>query len=233
MSVPLIAYPTRRELVDSVALLQDKLAQRTKEKQGPFATELMQQAAEDLLTVFFADLFEALKAAEPRLSYREGSAVVRDIRDKLLHYLGWASPFFGNDRLPPAVAHYFSLFRDLHLDSGPQPHITVTISAELRARADAILPSLLAGECQDMTEAVAVMNGVILEALNTLLVQPKDLMKFNFIVNKTLNGVISLMTSLTTRSLEKVAADMPAEHQPILGRHLARFLVQPAALQAA
>lgn len=233
MSVPLIAYPTTQQLVDNVASLNTRLQQRSKEKQGPFATELMQQAAEDLLTVFFADLFDQLKQAEPRQSYREGSAVVRDIRDKLLHYLGWASPFFGNDRLPPAVEHYFGLFRPLNVNGDLVPHITISISPELRARADAVLPSLMAGEAKDISECIAVFNDIILEALQTLLVRPKDLMKFNFIVNKTLSGVISLMTNLTTRSLEKAGADMPAEHQPILARHIAKFLVQPQALQAA
>ena len=61
MSVPLIAYPTTQQLVDNVASLNTRLQQRSKEKQGPFATELMQQSAEDLLTVFFADLFDQLK----------------------------------------------------------------------------------------------------------------------------------------------------------------------------
>ncbi len=233
MSVPLIAYPTTQVLVENVSTLNSRLKQRTKEKQGPFATELMQQSAQDLLTVFFGDLFDALKEAEPRQSYREGSAVVRDIRDKLLHYLGWASPFFGNDRLPPAVEHYFALFRDLNIDGDLIPHITIAISPELRARADALLPDLMAGQAKDMSACISVFNDIILEALDTLLVRPKDLMKFNFVVNKTLNGVISLMTTLTTRSLEKAGADMPPEHQPILARHIAKFLVPSHALQAA
>lgn len=235
MTTTLIAYPTTDHLYDQVCQLKKRLDERTKEKQGPVATTLMEEATEDLLNFFYYDLFEQLKAAEtePRHAYREASAIIREIRDKLLHYLGWVSPFFGNDKLPPAVAHYAQLFQNLpaHPGAGDTAgwHLVVPIDQALHQQAQQLQQALAEGRVTDLETCVRVMKAINGTVLHTLLFVPKDLMKFNFVVSKTLGGVLGLMETMTARALEKALLAMPPEHQPILARQMARFLVDVSA----
>jgi hypothetical protein len=69
------------------------------------------------------------------------------------------------------------------------------------------------------------MIEVIEATLDALVYQPKDLMKFNFLVSKTLDGVISLLLKYVKHMVRKLARNLPRESYPIVGRHLMQFLV--------
>lgn len=229
---PFIAYPTTHDLQVAVRQLLESLQARTKVSQAETATRLIQGAASQLIDTFFTELLAALSRAEARPAYREAEAMVREINEKLTHYLGWASSFFSNDRIRPAVEHYQSLMTQIADGTAVVPHIAITISDELAARADQVLARLAQGQATAQ-EGIEVLIEVIDVALEALLVTPKKLMKFNFVVDKTLSGVISVTQSLAYRSLRKLGEHMPAEHQHILAAHLDRFLFSASEAQAA
>lgn len=234
LAMPCIAYPTNPSLPPEVSALQARLAAKTKEPQGAMATELMQNAASELLDTLFTELFNALVAAnENEHSYRSGRAMVREINEKLTHYLGWASSFFSNDRIRPAVEHYAGMMHELSTADGAQPFIAFTCPPALAARVEALLPDLQAAQASSPHKAIEVLIEVIDVAMKELLITPKKLMKFNFVVDKTLGGVISLMQTAAYRSLRKIADHLPAEHQPILAAHMQRLVRTQAMASAA
>lgn len=230
---PFIAYPTTHELQSAVRQLLESLQARTKVSQADTATRLIQGAASELIDTFFTELLVSLSAAEARPAYREAEAMVREINEKLTHYLGWASSFFSNDRIRPVVEHYQAMMTQLPDGTAVVPHIAIVIDAALADRADQVLGRLASGNAASAQEGIEVLIEIIDVALNALLVTPKKLMKFNFVVDKTLSGVISVTQTLAYRSLRKLGEHLPAAHQPILAAHLDRFLFSERKAEAA
>lgn len=75
------------------------------------------------------------------------------------------------------------------------------------------------------THASKVLIEAVEEAIVPLATHPKDLMKFNFIINKTLDGVIALIRTLFKRMLRKLAPHLPRELYPTVAAHLETFLI--------
>ena len=58
-----------------------------------------------------------------------------------------------------------------------------------------------------------------------LAIVPKNLMKFNFVVDKTLNGIISLVQILIKRMLHKLSPKIQSKNYPKIAAHLQTFLM--------
>lgn len=228
-----IAYPTTPALQSDVSTLLDALNQRSKSSQADTATRLIQGAAHELVQTFFSSLLSDLRAAGSGNAHHQAEVMVREIDEKLTHYLGWASAFFGNDRIKPVVEHYHAMMIQLQVGGERVPHIAFPLDAGIVKRADAALGPLQAGQASSAHEGMEVMIQVIETALEALLITPKRLMKFNFVVDKTLNGVLSLTQTLAYRSLRKVAEQMTPAEQPVLAAHLSRLLVSASQVRAA
>jgi hypothetical protein len=56
-----------------------------------------------------------------------------------------------------------------------------------------------------------------------LLFVPKQRMKFNFVVDKTLNGVISVTMALAYRSFRKLGTQLPPAYFVAVADHLEQF----------
>ena len=235
MNIPLpcVAYATTPELQTQVFQLHQALQTGIRDDQSKLATRLIQDAAHELITIFFSDLIADLQNAGDLPAYREGASMVSEIADKLTHYLGWASAFFSNERIKPAVSHYHAMMLQHPLDGSMQPVIAFAIPDALAKRLEKVLVPLSQGQAASAHEGIEALIEVIDLALHALLIKPKQLMKFNFVVDKTLNGVISLTQNLSFRSLRKIGEQMPAAHQPVLAQHLQQFLLTASQAQAA
>ena len=201
--------------------------------QAKLATRLIQDSAPELITTFFSELITHLQRAGDVPAYREAASMVSEIADKLTHYLGWASAFFSNERIKPAVSHYHAMMLQRPMQGSMQPVIAFAIPAELAQRLERLLTPLSQGQAASAHEGIEALIEVIDIALHALLIKPKQLMKFNFVVDKTLNGVISLTQTLSYRSLRKIADQMPAAHQPVLAQHLQQLVQTASQAQAA
>lgn len=234
LTVPFIACRISDDLPDAVAALDNSLQQRVKESQAALAGTLITEASCDLIDAFFGQLMHSLQAKDPTSPvFHEAVAVIEDIKGKLRHYLGWVTGFFSNERLAPVVSHYRSLMTQLPVDGVPKAHLAFSISPALAAEAKASLDALRDGSAPDAKAGIEILIRVIDEALEPLLYVPKQRMKFNFVVDKTLNGVISLTQTLSFRSLRKIGEQLPATHQPVLARHLQQFIMTTRQAQAA
>ena len=231
--LPCVAYATTPELQTQVSQLNQALQTGIRADQSKLATHLIQDAAHELITTFFTDLITNLQRAGDLPAYHDGASMVREIADKLTHYLGWASAFFSNERIKPAVSHYHTMMLQRPVDGSMQPIIAFAMPEALAKRLEQLLVPLSQGQAASAHEGIEALIEVIDLALHALLIKPKQLMKFNFVVDKTLNGVISLTQSLSFRTLRKIGEQMPPEHQPVLANHLQQFIVTASQAQAA
>ena len=233
LPLPCVAYATTPELQSQVFQLHQALQAGIRDDQSKLATRLIQDAAHELITTFFSELITNLKNAGDVPAYHDGASMVSEIADKLAHYLGWASAFFSNERIKPAVSHYHAMMRQRPMQDSMQPVIAFVIPEALAERLEQLLVPLSQSQAASAHEGIEALIEVIDIALHALLIKPKQLMKFNFVVDKTLNGVISLTQTLSFRSLRKIGEQLPATHQPVLARHLQQFIMTTRQAQAA
>jgi len=233
LPLPCVAYATTPELQTQVFQLHQALQAGIRDDQSKLATRLIQDAAHELITTFFSTLIANLQQSGDVAAYRDGASMVNEIADKLTHYLGWASAFFSNERIKPAVSHYHAMMLQRPQQGSMQPVIAFAMPDALAHRLEQLLVPLSQGQAANAQEGIEALIEIIDLALYALLIKPKQLMKFNFVVDKTLNGVISLTQSLSFRTLRKIGEQLPPAHQPVLASHLQQFLVTRSQAQAA
>lgn len=227
---PFIACRVRDELPDEVAELSATLQAGSKASQSALAGRLITDASCDLIDAFFNDMVLHMLETTGDDGFREAHEMLEDVKAKLRHALGWLTGFFSNERLAPVVRHYQGLLVHLPTAHGDLAHLAFAITPELARDSQAALANLRDDERADIKAGVEVLIRVVEAALVPLMYVPKERMRFNFIVDKTLNGFIAIANALLFRSLRKLAAGMPRELYPLVADHLGQFLHQDAPL---
>lgn len=225
---PYIAVPLRPHIADGLATLTERARTRLSEEDKKLGAQLLADAYCDVLDhVFFELLFE-INRSHPSPLIKEAIATGDEIKEKIHSSLGWVIGFFSSERIIPVINHFNELTHSADRDGGRQHFTAFPISERLSANSQRVLRELADGSAKDLTEGVELLIEVLDVALEPLVFQPKRLMKFNFVVNKTLDGVISLLHSLFKRMLRKLGAQVPRDVYPRVSAHLSRFLVVSA-----
>jgi hypothetical protein len=187
--------------------------------------ELLIEANCSMIDTGLLALVEQLSKTHPSLSLDDTQLLVEDVKAKARYYIQWVGGFVANDRLPPVIAHYYKLMHQLDLGGGSKPYLAFNIEPAFAADLRRVLRTLEAGSTDDLDEVVELLVRVFEETMKPLLINPKDLMKFNFFVDKTLNGVIGVVMSLYKRMLRRTIPKLPREVYPQVASHLGTFLV--------
>jgi len=214
---------------DRVPVELEKLYRRTRthvtDADKMIGIELLIEANCDMIDTGFMALLDELTRTNPGLNLQDAQTTIEDVKAKARHYIRWVGGFIANDRLPPVIAHYYEMMHHLDLGDGMKSYMAFNISKEFAADLDRVLQTLADGTTRDLDEMVNLLVRVFEETMQPLLIKPKDLMKFNFIVDKTINGVISVVTALYARMLRKTVPKLPRELYPQVAEHLGTFLV--------
>lgn len=224
---PFIACRIRDNLPDEVARLSAALASGGKASQAEVAGRLITEASCDILDAFFGDMIAEMMEKTGDPGFREAHAMIQEVKAKLHQYLGWITGFFSNERLAPVVKHYQSLMVHLPVADGElteRAHLAFAISPALAREAQAALTGLRDPATADIKAGVEVLIRVIEEALEPLLYVPKQRMKFNLVVDKTLNGFIVVTKTLVFRSFRKLGVQLPQSLYIPVADHLESFL---------
>ncbi len=75
-------------------------------------------------------------------------------------------------------------------------------------------------------ESVEPLIETIETALVPLIYTPKDLMGFNFVISKTINGVINVLHTLFKHTLRKLPPHLRVESYPGIAAHFETFLIR-------
>lgn len=201
------------ETYQEFKIIYDKLQAGTRESQAKPLGENFAQVASEVIDQAFGHF------AGKGGSDRDSQKVFDQVKDALIKYLPWSVSFFGNERLIPLVQHFH---KNVIQHSGQSSYVTYPVNQQL---VDGVLDSvekMKQGQNQYASIGLKGFIKVVDQGVTSLIREPKDLMKFNFVADKTLNGVITLTTQLAYKRFEKLATIYDAKN---VAEYLDHFLV--------
>lgn len=228
-----IALPVPAETALRIHRLTEQLqiGQRETGQSQSLATEAGQVMSEvgcQLIDVVFGELVQQFLHVSALPAFRESLAAIEEVKTVLRKYLPWAISFFGNERLAPVAKHYADLIQSRQIDGLALPFLVFALPESVAQQALRSLEDLEQHRVKTATNAIEALIQVIDVSLEVLLKQPKTLLKFNFVVDKTLNGVINVTTSMSYKNLRKLGQQLDPSLFDALTNHLRQFLIAAA-----
>ena len=151
---------------------------------------------------------------------RESEKAIQQIIDTVRKYMPWSVSFFGNDRLIPMVNY---LIKMAHEKNG-QNYISYRVDHVLVVELLGCVEQVKSGNSQYVSPALKAFTEMVDQSVTHLVREPKKMLKFNFVVDKTLNGVISFTTQIGYKRLEKIGTYYDAHETHRYFDHFLMFL---------
>lgn len=204
--------------------LQQQFNAGTKTKLAHELGDVLADVAIQVIQQVFIDLLEQQKK---RLSRPEGLKIAQDSEKVIEHVLGafrkylpWAVAFFGNERLQPMV-NYFS---NMIVYENDEIFIRYVVDDCLITKSLALVERVLDGDAQAIPPSFKCLTKIIDQGVEQFIRTPKAMLRFNFVVDKTLNGVIQVSTSMGYKRLEGLGHEVQLESAPHYVHHFLKFL---------
>ena len=223
----LIKQSTYQQLVKiSQHLNQGERADMAKEL-GQVFTDMSCQVLEQLFgTLISEQRANTQLSSDGKKSLKEAEQIFAQIESALKKYMPWSISFFSNERLKPVAHHILKKF-----DGSENEEVIMHYQLDQHLGENSFydLQKLRQGEVQNLRGTLKNLIQVIDLGVSEFIRDPKTLLKFNFVVDKTLNGVINMVTSTGYKRLEKVGDDYDASDNEKLkryGDHFSKFIVK-------
>ncbi len=131
----------------------------------------------------------------------ESEKVIQQVMATMKKYLPWSVSFFSNERLLPLVNYLASTFRT----EAQTTYMRYSLDSVLVQDTFSAVDKVRAGQAVYVPKAFQALTQIVDQGVTQLIRTPKQLLKFNLVVDKTLNGVIHMTTHLGYKRLEKWA----------------------------
>ena len=151
---------------------------------------------------------------------RESEKMVQQILDTVRKYMPWSVSFFGNDRLIPMVNY----LKDKAYEENGQNYISYSVDHVLVVELLECVEQLKNGNTHYVSPGLKAFTQMIDQGVTSLVREPKNILKFNVVVDKTLNGVIHLTTQMCYKRLEKLGTQYDSQMTYRYFDHFLRFL---------
>lgn len=222
----LIKQQTYQELKNITQSLNNGEKKDLAKQLGTAFTEMSCQVLDQV----FGSLLEEQRAnpdldANGRKKLKEAEKIFDQIEGALKKYMPWSISFFSNDRLKPVANHILKKFEDSNAN---EVVMYYQLDRNLGEQANANIQKVIDGDAHALPAALKDLVKVIDLGVSEFIRDPKTLLKFNFVVDKTLNGVINMITSTGYKRLEKVGEEYnPAnvEKAQHYAQHFKKFLI--------
>lgn len=234
MKTPCIAVPLRPHVADGLATLTVRASTRLTDDDKKLGARLLADAYCDVLDHVFFEMLYDINRHHPSPVMTEALATGNEIKERIHSSLGWVVGFFSSERIIPVIHHFNAMTHAMDREGSPEHFVAFRISDPLAASSQRVLGELADGSARNIDEGIELLIEIMEVALEQLVHEPKRLMRFNFVVNKSLDGVISLLLGLFKHMLRKIGHHVPRDMYPRVSTHLERFLVMrpPAALKS-
>jgi len=224
MSLPYVCIELDAQIPARTRDIHSKLQSGTRESQAKAAADTLGLAINVMVDRFLSQLLRDLGQAHPEYSlYPQALKVVDDIQGKVAHYLNWLTRFLSNSRMSVVTGHYLALMKPLVPDSPSREFLAVSLPPDMAIKARQTINALRDGSSKDVAVGIEVLVEIVDAVLVDFVYEPKRLMRFNAVVDKTLDGVIYMIKGLAFRQLRQLGQHLPIEHVPIFLDHLERF----------
>ena len=131
---------------------------------------------------------------------KEAEQIFDQIEGALKKYMPWSISFFSNDRLKPVANHILKKFED---SDATEVVMYYQLDRSLGQEATSNIQKVIQGDTSALPVTLKNLVKIIDLGVSEFIRDPKTLLKFNFVVDKTLNGVINMITSTGYKRLEK------------------------------
>ena len=149
---------------------------------------------------------------------KESEKTIRQVLDTLKKYMPWSVSFFGNERLTPMVNY----LNDCIYDKDGQNYISYQVDNALITELLGCAEKMKEGNNQFIKPALKAFTQVVDEGVTSLIREPKKMLKFNLVIDKTLNGVINVTTQLGYKRFDKLGTMYDAQ---TISRYFDHFMV--------
>ncbi|RZF52173.1 hypothetical protein EXE30_09970 [Acinetobacter halotolerans] len=202
------------------AHIRTQLLQASKESQAnALGSVLSEMACEVIEQVFMVLLHENQDYSKTG----ESEKVIQQILEAVRKYMPWSISFFGNERLVPLVEY---LSKTLLIEDD-MIYMTYPVEQKLAEQVMTSAQKLAEGDSREIANALKRLTEVIDAGVTHLIREPKKCLKFNFVVDKTLNGVINMTTHLGYKRLEKLATQLDQQVAVTYVDYFLKFMRHP------
>ena len=199
------------------AHIRAQLLQGSKESQANALGNVLSEMACEVIEQVFMVL---LQENQNHSQTGESEKVIQQILEAIRKYMPWSVSFFGNDRLVPVVEY---LSKTIQLED-EKVYMTYPIEQQLAQQVKSSSHKLAGGDRHETVNALKLLTDVIDVGVTHLIREPKKCLKFNFVVDKTLNGVINMTTHLGYKRLEKLGTQLDQQVAVIYVDYFLKFM---------
>ncbi|MDC5258898.1 hypothetical protein NRA27_15315 [Acinetobacter baumannii] len=225
-----MSYKVFLKITDSTytqfASIREKLHAGVRESQskvlGDVLSDLSCEIIEQVFSVLLKD--EQDNSTMTQKQRYESEKVLQQILNTFRKYMPWSVSFFGNERLLPLVDYMTSLMKEHEQDV----YITYPITPQLVQQAQTLTEQIREGNMQSVEKAFQTLIQIVDLGVTSLVREPKKRLKFNLVVDKTLNGVINMTTHLGYKRLEKLGTQVDQTTATHYINHFLAFMHQAA-----
>ena len=199
------------------AHIRAQLLQGSKESQANALGNVLSEMACEVIEQVFMVL---LQENQHHSQTGESEKVIQQILEAIRKYMPWSVSFFGNDRLVPVVEY---LSKTIQLED-EKVYMTYPIEQQLAQQVKSSSQKLAGGDRHETVNALKLLTDVIDVGVTHLIREPKKCLKFNFVVDKTLNGVINMTTHLGYKRLEKLGTQLDQQVAVLYVDYFLKFM---------
>ena len=192
--------------------IHTKLNNNDREPQSKYLGDNISNIACELIDQAFGSLVNQSSSKDG-----DSEKVLKQVKDAITKYMPWSVSFFGNDRLLPMVNHVNGLMKR----KNDQGYITYTVDKVVVEELLGCAEQLKQGNTAYVKPGLKAFTQVVDQGVTSLIREPKKLLKFNMVVNKTLDGVISLTTQLGYKRFDKLSSIYDAQ---TIGKYFDHFV---------
>lgn len=190
-----ISLKIKPETYQQFSLIHQKLNAGDREPQAKALGDNLAQIACEVIEQAFGGLKNKDNGKD-----QETSKVLNQVQESIMKYMPWSVSFFGNDRLVALVNYIYETMKQ----KDGQSFVTYQVERSVVETFGQQLAQMREGNAQASTPGIKSFVQIVDQGVTSLIREPKKMLKFNFVVDKTLNGVINLMTQLGYKRFEKL-----------------------------
>lgn len=214
-----VKIPLKYDTYHKLAYITKQLNDSVKEPLSSALGDIFTQMTCEVLEQVFVELIRT-QALRSTTGSGESQKILTQISEQLQKYLPMAIKLFGNDRLKP-VANYI-LSKVIAENEQAFLCYEVPLSLITSTKKDYIL--LQQGQESKIVPVFEHLIKIIDVGVTELIREPKNMLNFNFVMDKTLNGVVLLATSLGYKRIEKIGASLDLKEAQNITRHFNQFV---------
>ena len=206
-----VLLPLTAQLHQQFQGIRQQLNSGSREKLAKPLGAILASLSCEILDRMFGDLVEKSKAqAKTRDELemvRDSEKVVTQVNETFKKYLPYAVSLFGNERLVPLVNYLDAQM----IEKNGSFYLVFDVDEALLNRTIEAAERVKAGDKAKIPLAFDGLIKIVDLGVTALIREPKKILNFNFVVDKTLTGILNMTTSLGYKRLEKLSTQMEVE----------------------